>query len=75
MVLDSGDDVQQAEEDKGGHRPYAAVLIDAQGEDADANGVEQLDGEQGEAGEGLPQRFEAAQQTGQRIAAVMVAEG
>ncbi len=75
MIFDAGDGVQQAEEDKGGHRPYAAVLIDAQGEDADANGVEQMDGEQGETGEGLPQLFEAAQRTGQRIAALMVAEG
>ena len=75
MVLNAGDSVQQAEQDKSSHHPFAAVLIDAQGEGADANGVRQMDGEQGEAGEGLPQRFEAAQQTGQRIAAVMVTEG
>ena len=75
VVFNAGDGVQQAEEEKEGRRPCAAVLIDAQGEDADANGVEQVDDEQGEAGEGLPQRFEVAQRTGQHIAAVMVAEG
>ena len=36
IIFDAGDGVQQAEEDKGGHCPFAAVPIDVTGKAADA---------------------------------------